>query len=180
MKTDLSRYNNSWYNPGGGFVGRLLWYFINNLIIRNRYNPFSVLRVVALRLFGARIGRGVVIKPGVNIKYPWHLSIGDYSWIGEDVWIENFAEVNIGNNCCISQGAMLLCGNHNYRSETFDLIIKPITVMDGAWIGAKSIVCPGVTVGREAVLSVGSVAVDDLRDGYVYQDCPAKEKGTRF
>ena len=135
-KTDLSKYNNSWYKPGSA-LKRILWYLINVLIIRNTLNPISSIKVLALRCFGAKIGKGVVIKPGVNIKYPWFLKIGDYSWIGENVWIDNLGITTIGSNCCLSQGAMLLCGNHNYKLTTFDLMVKPITLEDGAWVGAR-------------------------------------------
>lgn len=180
MKTDLSKYDNSWYDPGGGAVKRFLWYFVNLLIIKNHWNPISKLRIITLRLFGAKIGRCVVIKPGVNVKYPWLLSIGDYSWIGEDVWIDNLAQVTIGSNCCISQGAMLLCGNHNYKSQTFDLIIKPIVIEDGSWIGAKSVVCSGVTVCSEAVLTVGSIATKDLSENQSYSGIPAQLKRRRM
>lgn len=177
--TDLSKYDNSWYNPGGSRLKRLLWYFVNAILLKNHLNPLSGLKVGVLRLFGAKIGRGVVIKPGVNVKYPWHLVIGDYSWIGEDVWIDNLTWVTIGANCCVSQGAMLLCGNHNYRLPTFDLMVKPITIHDGAWIGAKSVVCPGVTVGRDAILTVGSIATCDLAERRIYQGVPATAKSVR-
>lgn len=177
--TDLSKYDNSWYNPGGNAFKRFLWYFVNALVIKNHLNPISGIRVKALRLFGAKIGRGVVIKPGVNVKYPWLLTVGDYSWIGEDVWIDNLAEVSIGSNCCLSQGAMLLCGNHNYRLPTFDLMVKPIIVEDGAWVGAKSVVCPGVTVGRDSILTVGSMATSNLEAGKIYQGIPAVVKSVR-
>jgi putative colanic acid biosynthesis acetyltransferase WcaF len=135
--------------------------------------PLSGFKGLVLRLFGARIGRGVVIKPHVRIKYPWKLSIGDFSWIGEDVWIDNLEEVSIGANCCISQGALLLCGNHNYTKSTFDLMIAPITLEDGAWIGAKSTVCPGVMVQSHAVLTVGSVATKTLESYGIYSGNPA-------
>lgn len=158
---------------------RFLWYFVNALVIKNHLNPISGIRVKALRLFGAKIGRGVVIKPGANVKYPWLLTVGDYSWIGEDVWIDNLAEVSIGSNCCLSQGAMLLCGNHNYRLPTFDLMVKPIIVEDGAWVGAKSVVCPGVTVGRDSILTVGSMATSNLEPGKIYQGIPAVVKSVR-
>lgn len=177
--TDLSKYDNSWYNPGGNTLKRILWYFTNLLVIKNHWNPVSSLRVLALRLFGAKIGRGVVIKPGVSVKYPWMLEIGDYSWIGEDVWIDNLAQVSIGANCCISQGAMLLCGNHNYKLETFDLMVKSIIIEDGAWIGAQSTVCPGVMVKKEAVLAVGSIATSVLESSTIYQGNPAKIKCCR-
>jgi putative colanic acid biosynthesis acetyltransferase WcaF len=157
----------------------VLWYFTNLLFIKNHWNPLNDLKVAILKLFGSKIGKGVVIKPGVNIKYPWFLTIGDYSWIGEDVWIDNLAQVTIGLNCCISQGALLLCGNHNFRSETFDLIVKPITIEDGAWVGAKSVVCPGVTVSEDAVLAVGSVATTSLDAATIYQGNPAVSKSKR-
>ncbi len=179
MRTHLSKYDNSLYSRGAGNMKCVLWYFTNLLFIKNHWNPLNDLKVAILKLFGSKIGKGVVIKPGVNIKYPWFLTIGDYSWIGEDVWIDNLAQVTIGLNCCISQGALLLCGNHNFRSETFDLIVKPITIEDGAWVGAKSVVCPGVTVSEDAVLAVGSVATTSLDAATIYQGNPAVSKSKR-
>jgi putative colanic acid biosynthesis acetyltransferase WcaF len=171
-KTDLSKYDNTWYHPGKKVVC-VLWYFVNVLFFVSHMIPLSGLKVWLLKLFGAKVGRGVVIKPGVNIKYPWKLVIGDHSWIGEDVWIDNLEHVIIGSNVCISQGAMLLCGNHNYKKSSFDLIVKEIHLEEGAWVGAKSTVCPGVTLNSHAILSVGSVANKDL-DGYsIYQGNPA-------
>lgn len=160
-KTDLSQYDNSWYQPGAGILKRALWFFVNACFFVS-YNPFNGLKITLLRLFGARIGFGVVIKPAVNIKYPWKLSVGNYVWIGEKVWIDNLEEVMIGNNVCISQGAMLLCGNHNYKKSAFDLMTAKITLEDGAWIGARAIVCGGVICASHSVLTVNSVAVSDL------------------
>lgn len=139
----------------------------------NPLNPFSGLKVFLLRIFGAKVGKGVVIKPNVNIKYPWLLEIGDHTWIGERAWIDNLAPVKIGKNCCISQGAMLLCGNHNYKKPTFDLIVKPITLEDGAWVGALSVVCPGVTIKSHAILTVQSVAAETLEPFALYKGNPA-------
>ena len=180
MKTCLSHYDNSWYNPGGGILKRIVWYFTNVLFFINPLNPFSSIKVWLLRLFGAKIGMRVNIKPCVNVKYPWLLEVGDYTWIGENVWIDNLAKVKIGNNVCISQGAMLLCGNHNYKKSTFDLMIGEITLEDGSWIGAKSVVCPGVTVHTHAVLGVGSVANHDLDAYGIYQGCPADKVRERI
>lgn len=132
-----------------------------------------------LRCFGAKVGKGVNIKPSVNIKYPWRLTIGNYSWIGENVWIDNLDEVVIGDNCCISQGVLLLCGNHNYKKSSFDLITGKIVLEDGVWLGAKSIVCPGVTIKTHAVLVVGSVAIKDLKSYTIYQGNPAFPIRTR-
>lgn len=124
-------------------------------------------------MFGAKIGRGVVIKPGVNIKYPWKLQVGDYSWIGERTWIDNLDNITIGANCCISQGALLLCGNHDYSKTTFDLITKPITLEDGVWIGAQSIVTGGVVCKSHSVLAAGSLASKDMEEYSVYRGNPA-------
>lgn len=172
-KSNLSAYDNSWYHPGGTFLKRILWLFINAFFFKTTLLPISKLKVVLLRLFGARIGRNVEIKPCVSIKYPWHLTIGDYAWIGENVWIDNLTTTLIGSNVCISQGAMLLTGNHNYKLSTFDLIVKGIIIEEGAWIGAQSVVCPGVKVESHAVLAVGSVATTNLNSYTIYQGNPA-------
>ena len=89
------------------------WYIINNLIL-NSFFPFSNIKVFVLRLFGAKIGKNVIIKPYIKVKYPWNLKIGDNSWIGEEVWIDNLEEVLIDENCCISQGVYLCTGSHNF------------------------------------------------------------------
>lgn len=172
MKTDLSTYNNNWYRPGSS-LKRFFWYFINELFIRNPLNPSSSIKVFILRLFGATIGNYVIIKPKVNIKYPWKLVIGNHCWIGESVWIDNLAQVTIEDNVCISQGAFLLCGNHNYKLSSFDLMISPIILKEGSWIGAKSIVGPGVTLNSHAILSMGSVASNDLDAFAIYRGNPA-------
>jgi len=173
-RTDLSRYNNDWYSPGASFAKRLLWYFTNILFFQNPFNFSSAIKVFLLRLFGARLGTGIVIKPSVNIKYPWLLRIGDHTWIGEHVWIDNLAFTDIGSHVCVSQGALLLTGNHNYKSITFDLMVKGIVLEDGAWIGAKTVVCPGVTCHSHSILTVGSVAARNLEPYGVYQGNPAQ------
>jgi putative colanic acid biosynthesis acetyltransferase WcaF len=171
-RTDLSRFQNPEYNPGP-IAKRALWFVVNALVFQNPVLPFSGLKCSLLRLFGAKVGRGVVIKPSVNIKHPWLLTIGDHTWIGEGVWIDNLAQTRIGSNVCLSQGAMLLCGNHDYTKSTFDLITGEIAIDDGAWIGAQALVGPGVTVGNHAVLAVKSVATNDLEPYTVYRGNPA-------
>ena len=125
MSTDLSKFRNDEYQPGSKYK-ILSWYFINAIFFINPINISSNLKVGLLRLFGAKIGKDVIIKPNVNIKYPWLLEIGNHVWIGEHVWIDNLAKVTMADHVCISQGAMLLCGNHNYKKSTFDLIVGEI------------------------------------------------------
>ena len=178
--TNLDKFDNGWYKPGKPTVICALWYFTNLLFFQSGLIPTSTLLIRLLRLFGATIGEGVVIKPHTNIKYPWNLAVGDHSWIGENVWIDNLATVTIGSHVCISQGALLLCGNHNYKKTTFDLIVGKITIQNGAWIGAKSIVCADVICGEESVLSVGSVASTNLEPNNIYRGNPAVTVRMRY
>ncbi len=134
--------------------------------------PVSSVLVALLRLFGAKIGKDVRIKPGIHIKYPWKIEIGDYSWLA-DCYIENLDQVIIGQNCCISQRAILITGNHNYSSTSFDLMVAPIVLEEGTWVGAAAKVCPGVTLRSHAVLTMGSVATKDLSAYAIYQGNPA-------
>ena len=121
--SDLSKYNNNNFKSGNILL-RFLWYFINIIIFKSSLFPFNSLKLFLLRLFGCSLGKGVVIKPNVNIKYPWKLSLGNYVWIGEQVWIDNLDNVTVGNHVCISQGAILICGSHDYKKPSFDLITK--------------------------------------------------------
>jgi len=172
MSVDLSTFSNPEYNPGG-ILKRGFWYFFNAFFLLNPYNPFGGLKRGVLRMFGAKIGNGVVIKPRVNIKYPWFLEIGNNVWIGEGVWIDNLGKVKIGNNVCISQGALLLCGNHNYKKTSFDLMVGEIIVEDGVWIGAKSIVTGNVICKTHAILAAGAVATGNLEKYSIYKGNPA-------
>jgi len=179
MKTDLSSFNNKWYYSGKPMIIRILWYITNVLCFINPLFASSSIKIGILKLFCAQIGKGVVIKPSVNIKYPWKLKIGNFSWIGERVWIDNLDYIEIGNNCCVSQGAMLLCGNHNYKVESFDLIVGSIILKDGVWIGAHSVVCPGVTCESHSILTVMSVANKNLESYSIYSGNPAQFIRTR-
>jgi len=173
-KVDLSKFNNNWYKPGKNKITRGLWYLVNAIFFISPLFPFSSIKKNMLKIFGAKIGKGVVIKPSVNIKYPWHLKIGDYSWIGEKVWIDNLEDIEIGNNVSISQGALLLSGNHNFKKSTFDLMIDKIIIEDGVWIGAKTIVTGGVTCHSHSILTVNSVASQNLDAYGIFKGNPAK------
>ena len=179
MKTDLSKFNNSWYDIGASKSKLLVWYFTNALFFKNPLNPISSVKVLLLRMFGATIGNGVVIKPSVNIKYPWKLSVGDHTWIGEEVWIDNLDVISIGSNCCLSQGALLLCGSHDHKDVAFGLKIKPIILEDGVWIGAKSTVLQGVTCKSHSILSANSVASVNMEAYSIYRGNPAVIAGLR-
>ena len=158
----------------------ILWILINIIFFKSSIPYPSSFKAFILRSFGARIGKRIVFKPCINIKFPWKLSIGDYSWIGENVWIDNLDFVIIEDNVCISQGALLLTGNHNYKNQTFDLVTGPIILKTGVWIGAMAIVCANVTCEKNSVLSVGTNATKNLDANTVYGGNPASALRTRF
>lgn len=160
------------FNPGASGFKIICWYLTSLLFFRSGLMPISSVLVFLLRLFGAKIGKDVRIKPYIYVHYPWKLSVGDHSWLAE-CRIENLDQVSIGKNVCVSQQAMLLTGNHDYKKTGFDLITKPITLEDGVWIGAKAIVCPGIKAHSHAVLTVGSIATKDLAAYSIYQGNPA-------
>lgn len=176
---DRTKFDNSWYKPGP-FWKRTLWYYTNSIFFESPWFPFYKLKVVLLRLFGASVGQSVLIKPQVNIKYPWFLEIGDYVSIGEGVWIDNLGKVVVQDYVTISQGALLLSGNHDYKSEGFDLIVTEIILEEGAWIGAKSTVGPGVRVGRNTVLGIAAIAVKNLEPDCIYFGNPATKVRDRI
>lgn len=174
MSVRLDKFDNSWYQPGRGIVVRILWYLVNVLIMQNHLNPFSHLKVFALRMFGAQIGKGVVMKPGIRIKYPWNLRVGDYTWIGENVWLDSLAPITLESHVCISQGAYLCTGNHDWKDTAFGLMIKPIVIENGAWIGARAMVMPGVTIASHSVITAGSVISRDTEPYGIYSGNPAQ------
>ncbi len=178
---DLSLFDNSGtFDPGAGFLKRTLWYFTNALFFLNPCFPFRRVKPYLLRLFGARVGKGVVIHPCVNIKFPWKLSIGDHSWIGQRAWLDNLDRLTIGNNVVISQGAMIIQGSHDYKKVDYPTFTGPVVLEDGSWVGAGAIVTLGVRIGSHAVLSVGSVATKNLDPYMIYQGNPARPLRRRF
>jgi putative colanic acid biosynthesis acetyltransferase WcaF len=173
LKTQLHKnFDTGNFKVGAPILKQILWYFTDVIFFKSRLMPVSSVLVALLRLFGSRIGMEVRIKPGIHIKYPWKLEIGDYSWLA-DCYIDNLDQVKIGKNCCISQQAVLITGNHDYSRTNFDLMNGPIVLEDGAWIGAAAKVGPGVTLHSHAVLTLGSVATKDLLPYVIYQGNPA-------
>lgn len=154
-------------------IKQVCWYFVNILFFKNPLVVFSTLKAFLLRRFGAKLGKGVVIKPSVNIKFPWKLQVGDHSWIGEEVWIDNLSDVIIGKNVTLSQGCLILTGSHDHTRTSFDFLSYPIRIDDGVWIGAKAIVTGGITCGTHCILGAGSVAEKGMEPYTIYKGNPA-------
>ena len=160
-KMNLEIYSPGTFHRGRSAITEAAWIVLRTFIF-SQLIPSSSIRVFGLRLFGAHIGRGVVIKPNVKVKFPWRLIIGDFVWVGEDVWIDNLDWVRVGNHSCISQGAYLCTGSHDWKKQSFDLVTRPINIGSHSWIAAKVCVGPGVTIGDGAVVCFGSVVDKDV------------------
>lgn len=173
MKVDLSQFHGGNYQAGPR-LKVLIWFFVNYYVFNSSFPWPYKFKKKLLHLFGARVGKGLVIKPKVRIKNPWRLSIGDNCWIGESVWIDNLENIDIGNNVAISQGAMLLTGNHDYTVSNFAYRLEKIKIEDGVWIGAQSVVCPGVICKSHSILTVNSVASKNLEAYSIYSGNPAR------
>jgi putative colanic acid biosynthesis acetyltransferase WcaF len=172
LRPRLKDFANPHFSRGRGRVVEALWLLAQWALVAS-WIPGAAHRRWLLRAFGAKIGKGVDIKPGVRVKFPWRLEVGDHSWLGENVWIDNLDKVSIGANCCISQGAYLCTGSHDWSRSTFDLITAPIRIDEGAWIAARSSIGPGVRVGEGAVLGLGSMANGDLEPWTINLGVPA-------
>jgi putative colanic acid biosynthesis acetyltransferase WcaF len=159
---DLSIYDNSDFDRGASRWKEAVWILVRFLFFQNAFPWPSPLRCALLRIFGAKIGRGVVIRANVNISFPWRLTIGDHVWIGEDVGLLTLAPVTIESNVCISQRAYLCTGSHDFRREDFKLQVAPITVREGVWIAAASFIAPGIEIGSGAIVSAGSVVFENV------------------
>lgn len=172
-KVNLRQFDNSWYKPGKPLLWQLAWFFVGLPLLRCSILPSSALRVWLLKVFGAKVGCGVVIKPGVRVKYPWRLAIGNDCWLGEDCWIDNLAQVELGNDVCVSQGAYLCTGNHDWTDPAFGLVARSITLRDGSWVGAKALITPGRTLSEGAIAAAGSVVTSDIPDFEIHAGNPA-------
>jgi putative colanic acid biosynthesis acetyltransferase WcaF len=161
---NLAQFSSRKFDRGRSSLVEAAWMILRVPLFAS-FNPFNAMRVSSLRLFGARIGAGVVVKPGVKVKFPWRLSIGDHSWIGEDVWIDNLDVVSVGANSVISQGTYLCTGNHDWKKETFDLVTAPIEVGNEVWIAAKSVVGPGVVIADRSIVTMGAVVTHSVPSG---------------
>lgn len=138
-----------------------LWLLVELLLVTNPLQISSALRAVVLRAFGAQIGRGVILRPRMRVKFPWKLRIGDRSWIGEGVWIHNQDQVIIGSDVVLSQDTFLTTGSHRHRTD-MGLITKPVVIDDGAWITSRSVVLGGTHMGRSALARPLTVVKGDV------------------
>lgn len=167
-----------------GFRGRpavvvQLWWLVQGSLFRLSPQLLYGWRNTLLRAFGCRVGKDVRVRPSVRITYPWKVSIGDRSWIGDDVELYSLGEIRIGADAVVSQKSYLCTGSHDHRAVAFDIYAKPIVVEDEAWVCTDVFVHPGVTIGRGAVIAARSVLHEDAQPLGIYTGAPAQLTGQR-
>jgi putative colanic acid biosynthesis acetyltransferase WcaF len=167
------------WHPGAPWLVQTLWFCAGAPLLSVRWLPGSTWRVLLLRAFGARIGLGCRIKPGLRVKFPWRLQVGQACWLAEDAWLDNLAPITLGDRVCLSQGAYLCTGNHDFRSPGFDLRLGPITIGSEVWIAARAVLAPGTVIGSGAVVALGAVVSGSVPPGAIVRGNPAVLVGQR-
>ena len=171
---DLRRYDQRWFDRGRPGWLILIWWLVQAIAFPISPHSFHAIRIGLLRLFGAKIGRGVVIRPTARITYPWKLEIGDYSWIGDDVVLYSLDHIRIGQHCVISQKCYLCTGSHDFQDPTFNLQIAPIELGNGVWLATDSFVGAGVKIGSNTVVGARSSVFNHLPAGQICFGTPCK------
>ncbi len=167
-----------------GFRGRpgwyvQLWWLVQWFLFRPSPQVLYGWRRFLLRLFGAQIGRNVLIRPTAMITYPWKLRIGDYSWIGDEVVLYTLGEIRIGAHTVISQRSYLCAGNHDYTTPGFEISGPPIQIGDQVWVATDVFIAPGVEIDSGAVVGARSTVFDNLPGGMICYGNPASPVRTR-
>jgi putative colanic acid biosynthesis acetyltransferase WcaF len=151
-----------------------IWWLIQSSLFGLSPQFMYKWRNFLLRLFGAQIGKGVIIRPTVRITYPWKLIIGDNAWVGDNADLYTLGEISIGKNAVVSQRAYLCTGSHDHTAEAFDIYAKPIVIEDEAWIATDVFIAPGITIGKGAVIGARSSVFKDMPAGMICIGNPAK------
>lgn len=178
-RVHLDSYDQSWYSRGRSPLVIFLWQLVQAVLVQWSPQPCYGWRRFLYRSFGARIGAGVLIRGSVSCNYPWKLSIGDHSWIGEGATLYCLDRIDIADHVVISQQSYLCTGSHDHRDPAFGLVTKPITIAHGAWIALGAVVMPGVTVGEGALIGARAVLTRDAQPWTVYLGSPAVAAGPR-
>jgi putative colanic acid biosynthesis acetyltransferase WcaF len=150
------------------------WWLIQGTLFRMSPQFMYGFRRFLLRLFGAKIGKKVIIRPSVKITYPWKLSIGDYSWIGDQVDLYTLGNIIIGKNVVISQKSYLCTGSHDYLKEDFSIFQKPITIQDQVWVASDVFIAPGITIGEGSIVAARSSVFKDIPSNKICAGSPVK------
>jgi putative colanic acid biosynthesis acetyltransferase WcaF len=176
---DLQKYNQSNFDRGKPGWLILLWWLVQAIAFPLTPHPFNGIRSGLLRLFGAKIGPGVIIRPTARFTYPWKIEIGDYSWIGDDVVFYSLDRIAIGKHCVISQKSYLCTGTHDPQDPAFGLITASVIVNNGVWIAADCFIGPGVEIGANALIGARSSVFKNMPAGFVCTGNPCRPRDRR-
>ena len=157
-----------------------LWWIVQAILFKNSPQFTYGFRRFLLRLFGAKIGKKVIIRPSVRITYPWKVSVGDYSWIGDDVVLYSLGQIEIGNNVVISQKSYLCTGSHDYLKLDFPIFAEKITICDQCWLATDVFVGPGITIEKGTVVGARSSVYKNLPSNKIVIGNPAEVIKDRF
>ena len=160
--------------PLGNRLARAVWGVACQLLVRPTPRPMHAWRAAMLRLFGARLGPDCHVYGGARIWAPWNLVCDDTVGIADGAVIYNPRPIHLGSHCVISQDAFLCGATHDFEDQAFPMVSQPITIGRHAWVCARAVVGPGVTVGEGAVLGLASVTMRDLEPWTVYAGVPAR------
>ncbi len=163
----------------GEKVRRVLWDYFGQPVMRLTFHDWYGVRSWWLRVFGAKIGRHVRLRPSVRIEIPWNLSIGENCGIGDNVILYCLAPITLGKNCTVSQYAHLCAGTHDYTRPDMPLVTKPVVIEQDTWIAADVFVGPGVRVGHGCVVGARSSVYKDLEPNGIYAGNPARKMRDR-
>ncbi len=159
---NLKSYDLSGFNRGKPRWFVMLWWLVQAVIFPLSLHNFNSFRCFLLRLFGAKIGKGVVIRPTARFIYPWKVDIGNYTWIGDDVVFYSVDQINIGSHCVISQKSYLCTGSHNIEDKSFGLITASISIGNGTWIATDCFIAPGISIGCNSVIGARSSVMKNI------------------
>lgn len=167
-----------------GFRGRsgltvLLWQTVQQTLFAWSPQPAYGWRRWLLRVFGAEVGRGVLVRPTARITYPWKVKLGNHCWIGDNAELYSLGPISIGDNAVVSQRSYLCAATHDYKDITFPLVEKPIVVEREAWIAADCFIAPGTRIGRGAIIAARSTVLTDVGTAAIVAGNPALHKGHR-
>ena len=163
---NLAAFRTTGYVKGRSLSWQVAWVVTSRVVFQAWWLP-PRFRPAILRAFGATIGDGVLIRERVRVHWPWKLSVGANSWIGEGAWLLNLEPITIGHDVCVSQEALLCTGSHDRRDPAFCYDNAPIVIEDGAWVAARAVVLRGVLVGAEAVVPAGCTVASAVSAGSV-------------
>ena len=177
--SDLRNYDQSWFDRGRPNWYILLWWLVQGVAFPLSLHNWDWFRRGLLRCFGAKIGRGVKIRPTARFTYPWRVEIGDYSWIGDDVVFYSLDWLTIGTHCVISQKSYLCTGSHDLQDRAFGLVTQPINIGNGVWIAADCFIASGVKIGANAAIGARGSVFSDILEGQVAWGTPCRPRYRR-